>query len=176
MLDQNGVDNHPDPETDLGDVGLYSVQNPPGRHSRALSRRYTRNKMKSIEDFSVHTSSSISGSLSPTQSPTTSRCSTPDISKPKLKISDLVAQRFARLTKKMDEEEEKERQATEERESKKHIRRNGTRSVLGMAPGQLARVSIIEVSLSYVMPAVHNYIIQLTTTHCLLLYIMFRSL
>ena len=63
-----------------------------------------------------------------------------------MKISDLVAQRFARLTKKLDEEEEKERLAELERESKRHIRRGGSgRSVLGMAPGQLARVSIVEV-------------------------------
>lgn len=138
-----------EPETDLSERSVSPFQT---RASRNHRPRYKHSaKIKSLEDFAVATPASMRtpSSVSPIVSPTTSRSSTPDINRPKLKISDLVAQRFARLTKKLDEEEEKERIAAMERESKRHIKRGGSgRSVLSMAPGQLARVSIVEVSRS----------------------------
>jgi len=106
--------------------------------ARANRERANRNQIKTLDDFSVRTT--------PSPSPEPSRSSTPDHNKPKLVISSLVAQRFARLTKKLDEEEEMEKQAREERETGRHIRQRGARSVLSMAPSQLARVSVIEVS------------------------------
>lgn len=136
-----------EPETDLSERSVSPAFS--SRSSNSRARRYKHSaKIKSLEDYSIRTPASIitPATTSPIVSPSTSRSSTPDINKPKMKISDLVAQRFARLTKKLDEEEEKERLAELERESKRHIRRGGSgRSVLGMAPGQLARVSIVEV-------------------------------
>ena len=99
-------------------------------------------KIKTLDDFSVRTTPAISPTLSPV--PSNSRCSTPD--KPKMVISDLVAQRFARLTKKLDEEEEVDRTAVKERENKRYQKRGGKGNVMSMAPGELAKVSHIEVS------------------------------
>ena len=52
-----------------------------------------RRKMKTLDEFS------LKPPTSPFISPQSSRASTPDPIKPKFVISDLVAQRFARLTK-----------------------------------------------------------------------------
>ena len=152
MQHYNG--NQHEPETDLSEIGSQRSVSPSfqTRSSRASNRRYNHSaKIKSLEDFSVRTPASARtpASTSPVVSPSTTRSPTPDLNKPKMKISDLVAQRFARLTKKLDEEEERDRLVTLERESKRHIKRGGSgRSVMSMAPGQLARVSIVEVGFS----------------------------
>ena len=147
MQHYNG--NQHEPETDLSERSVSPAFPRRLSSSRSSNRRYSHSaKIKSLEDFSVPTPASVRtpATTSPIVSPSTTRSSTPDVTKPKMKISDLVAQRFARLTKKLDEEEERDRIATLERESKRHIRRGGSgRSVMAMAPGQLARVSIVEV-------------------------------
>lgn len=149
--------NQHEPETDLSERSVSPALSRSSRYS-GISRQTSRTKrynhaakIKSLDDFSVRTPAGsvlTPATTSPVVSPSSTRCSTPDGgSKPKMKISDLVAQRFARLTKKLDEEEEQERIAALERESKRHIRRgSNARSVMEKAPGQLARVSIVEVS------------------------------
>lgn len=115
------------------------------RNNAAASRSVSataRPLMKTLEDFSVQPPSVTSQAPSPTPS----ESSNPD--RPRLQISSLVAQRYARLTKKLDEEEEAERHAAEDRDNKKHVLRS-RKSVLSMAPNELAKVSTVEVRSLY---------------------------
>ena len=140
---QNGSVYSPDRETNEGETWTQAPLLQTRAAPKQNRRRSMQTKIKTLDDFSVRTPA-ISPCPSPV--PSTSRSSTPE--KPKMVIGSLVAQRFARLTKKLDNEEEQDKVAAQERESKRYMKRGGRGNVMSMAPGELAKVSHVEVSVS----------------------------